>query len=312
MTGNTPLGPGPEFDLVREIVARYGASGTGIGDDASVIQVPAGEQLVVSTDVAVEDVHFRASWLTPDEIGYRSTMAALSDLAAMAATPRGILVAITLPESWRPHAMALADGIARAARASGTSVVGGDLSGGSSLSIAVTVLGSTIRPLHRSGAKPGDAVWVTGRLGGAGLALNMFLAGGQPLGETRARFAAPVARIREAHWLAEHGATACIDISDGLVADVGHIAAASGVRMSIDLDRLVLAPGATAEGAASSGEEYEVVVTGPANIGAELFAKEFSLPLTSVGQVEVGVAGVDVRRAGEIVAAPAGFNHVSR
>ena len=82
LTGNIPLGPGPEFDLVRELVARYGASGVGIGDDASTLRVPDGEELLVSTDVAVEDVHFRQSWLTPDEIGYRSTIAALSDLAA--------------------------------------------------------------------------------------------------------------------------------------------------------------------------------------------------------------------------------------
>ena len=124
MSDNMALGPGPEFDLVREIVSRYGASGAGIGDYASVLQVPAGEQLVVSTDVAVEDVHFRANWLTPDEIGYRSTMAALSDLAAMAATPRGILVALTLPKHWRATAPALADGIARAARACNANIVG--------------------------------------------------------------------------------------------------------------------------------------------------------------------------------------------
>lgn len=312
MTDNTALGPGPEFDLVREIVSRYGAAGAGIGDDASVLQIPAGEQLVVSTDVAVEDVHFRANWLTPDEIGYRSTMAALSDLAAMAATPRGILIALTLPPQWRANAPAIADGIARAARACNANVVGGDLSDGHSLSIAVTVLGSTARPLRRSGAKPGDSVWVTGRLGGAGLALNLFLAGGQPLGETRSKLAAPQARIREAQWLASRGATACIDISDGFVADVAHLAAASGVRITIDINRIVCAPGATPEGAASSGEEYELIVTAAAAFDADLFAREFGQPLTNIGTVAAGPAGVDLTNAGQPATAPAGFNHFAK
>lgn len=95
MTANIPLGPGPEFDLLRAIVARYGQMSAGIGDDAATLRVPDGEQLVVSTDVAVEDVHFRATWLTPNEIGFRSATAALSDLAAMGAKPLGMVIALT-------------------------------------------------------------------------------------------------------------------------------------------------------------------------------------------------------------------------
>ena len=174
------------------------------------------------------------------------------------------------------------------------------------------MVGSTARPLRRSGAKPGDSVWVTGRLGGAGLALNLFLAGGQPLGETRAKLAAPRARIREAQWLASHGATACIDISDGLVADVAHIAAASGVRIAIDINRIVCAPGATPEGAASSGEEYELIVTASSAFDADLFAREFGQPLTNIGVVAAGPAGVDVSNAGQPVSNAAGFNHFTR
>ena len=309
---HTPLGPGLEFDLVRELVARYGASASGIGDDASPVQVPAGEQLFVSTDVAVEDVHFRASWFTADEIGYRSTMAALSDLAAMAATPRGVVIALTLPSSWRAKATAIADGVARAARACNAPIIGGDLSDGPALSLAITVLGSTRRALHRAGAKLGDSVWVTGRLGGPATALASFLAGGQPLGETRARFAAPHARIREAAWLAGHGATACIDISDGLAADLGHIAAASGVRIALDLDRILCMPGVSGTDAAAGGEEYEIVVSGPATLDVAAFEREFALPLTPVGLVIAGAAGVEAHRAGSTVVAPAGFNHFAR
>ena len=312
MTGNIPLGPGPEFDLVRELVARYGASGVGIGDDASTVRVPDGEELLVSTDVAVEDVHFRQSWLTPDEIGYRSTMAALSDLAAMGATPRGMVIALTLPARWRANAPAIADGIARAARACHVQVIGGDLSNGAALSIAVTVIGSAKRPLRRSGAQPGDSVWVTGILGGPALALRVFLAGGQPLGEMRARFAAPQARIREAQWLVAHGATAGIDISDGLAADLGHIAAASGVRISFELDRLNCLPGATVEDAAGSAEEYELVVTAPAGLDAAAFEHEFEIPLTNVGRVAAGEPRVLTTSAGMAVSTPVGFNHFAR
>ncbi len=309
---HTPLGPGPEFDLVRELVARYGASAIGIGDDASPVQVPAGEQLFVSTDVAVEDVHFRASWLTADEIGYRSTMAALSDLAAMAVMPRGIVIALTLPSSWRAKATAIADGIARAARACNAPIIGGDLSDGPALSLAITVLGSSRTPLRRSGARVGDAVWVTGRLGGPATALASFLAGGQPLGETRARFAAPQARIRESVWLAAHSATACIDISDGLAADLGHVAAASGVRIALDLDRILCLPGVSGADAAGSAEEYEIVVTGAAALDVAAFEAEFNIPLTQVGSVIAGAAGVEAHSAGAAVAVPPGFNHFAR
>ena len=312
LTGNIPLGPGPEFDLVRELVARYGASGVGIGDDASTLRVPDGEELLVSTDVAVEDVHFRQGWLTPDEIGYRSTIAALSDLAAMAAAPRGMVIALTLPTRWRANAPAIADGIARAARACDVQVIGGDLSNGAALSIAVTVIGSAKRPLRRSGAQPGDCLWVTGILGGPALALRVFLAGGQPLGELRARFAAPSARIREAQWLAAHGATAAIDISDGLAADLGHIAAASGVRITLDLDRVRCVPGATVDDAAGGAEEYELVVTAPANLDAAAFEREFEIPLTNVGRVEAGEPRVVAISGGQAVTAPPGFNHFAR
>jgi thiamine-monophosphate kinase len=312
VTDHTPLGPGPEFDLVRAILARYGAAGAGIGDDAATVTVPPGEELLVSTDVAVEDVHFRAGWLLPDEVGFRSVMAALSDLAAMAATPRGIVVALTLPEHWRANVDELADGIARAARECGVPIVGGDLSHGDALSIAVTVIGSAARPLRRSGACVGDALWVTGTLGGPALALHALLSGRKPAPEHRARFAAPRARIAEARWLAAHGATSGMDISDGLAADAGHLAAASVVRIVLDIDRVPRVAGATAVEAAASGEEYELLVTAPAGLDAAAFAREFGVPLTNIGRVEAAgsrPAGVDALNAGAAVPLPTGFSH---
>lgn len=316
MSEHTSLGAGAEFDLVRALVARFGPAAAGIGDDAGVVTAPAGEVLLVSTDLAVEDEHFRRGWITPEEIGYRSTTAALSDLAAMAAVPRGIVVALTLPERWRSDACALADGIARAARQYAAPIVGGDLSDGAALAIAVTVLGSTTRPLTRSGARAGDVVWVTGKLGGAGQALAAFERGEAPLPEARERFAAPRARVLEARWLATHGATAAIDISDGLVGDLGHMAAASAVCVRVELDQLPVHAGVTPEAAAASGEEYELAITGPATLDGAAFAREFGLSLTRVGSVEsAGADGprVIVTRDGvPTTVVAAGFSHFSR
>ncbi|MEA3246465.1 MAG: thiamine-phosphate kinase [Gemmatimonadota bacterium] len=314
----TRLGTGAEFDLIRSLLARYGAAAVGVGDDAGAVHAPPGEILLASTDVAVDDVHFRAAWLPPDAIGYRATMAALSDLAAMAAVPRGILVALTLPRRWRGSAGAIADGIARAAREASAPIVGGDVSGGSALAIAVTVLGSTARPLTRSGARPGDAIWVTGRFGGPALALDALAGGARPSPADERRFAAPVARIPEGRWLAAHGACAGVDVSDGLAADLAHVAAASGVRITLDLDLVPAVDGATPEVAAASGEEYELAVAGPADLDAAAFAREFGVPLTRVGTVDAvppspGEAGSEVRviRHGVTVPAPPGFDHLA-
>jgi len=153
MPTTTPLGPGGEFDLIRELLARWGSRARGIGDDAAVIAVPAGERLVVSTDSSIEAVHFRRGWLTPREIGYRATAAALSDLAAMAATPLGILVALALPAAWRAEVGEIADGIGDAVDLCGVPIVGGDLTAATDLAITVTVMGTAIAPLARRCAR---------------------------------------------------------------------------------------------------------------------------------------------------------------
>ena len=116
MNRHLSMGPGAEFDAVRALLAQWGAAAEGVGDDGAVLDVPAGSRLVVSTDTTVEDVHFRRHWMTPEEIGWRATQAALSDLAAMGATPLGVLLALTVPTNWRDELTALADGIAAATR----------------------------------------------------------------------------------------------------------------------------------------------------------------------------------------------------
>jgi thiamine-monophosphate kinase len=311
MSDETPLGPGPEFDLVRAMVSRWADRARGIGDDAAVLTAPAGEQLVLSTDTSLDEVHFRREWLSAEEIGWRAATAALSDLAAMAAKPLGILVAIVLPRQYIDDLGALAEGIAAAASACGAPIVGGDLTSGERLTITVSVAGSTATPLRRSGARPGDTLWLTGQLGGPALAVAAWREGRQPTPEARSRFVRPLPRIREAQWLASAGATAGIDISDGLGGDAAHLAAASGVRITIDADAIPLAPGADVSTAQRSGEEYELLVTTRTPFDAGAFQRDFSLSLTRIGTVEKGDAGVDLLIGGERVASPGGYDHFS-
>ncbi|HRN54682.1 MAG TPA: AIR synthase related protein, partial [Gemmatimonadaceae bacterium] len=110
MSAHVAMGPGREFDAVRALLEQWGPAARGVGDDGAVLDVPPGEKLVVSTDTTVEEVHFRRAWLAPEEIGWRATQAALSDLAAMGARPLGVLLALTVPRDWRGELPALAEG----------------------------------------------------------------------------------------------------------------------------------------------------------------------------------------------------------
>lgn len=309
------LGPGREFDVIRELVRRWGSAARGIGDDAAVLDVPAEHRLVASTDASVEHVHFRRGWLTASEIGYRGATAALSDLAAMAAMPLGMLVAMNVPERWRNEVGELADGIGAASRVAGAPIVGGNLTAGNDLALTITVLGHASRPLGRDGARPGDALYVTGLLGGSRSALDALAAGRPPSPEYRERLVAPRARIREAVWLATHGATAAIDVSDGLAADVGHLAAASRVSACIELYAIPTMSGVSPMLAASSGEEYELVVASSRPLPEHEFAREFGLPLTRIGVVQSGASSehrVRVRAQGTFVDLAPGHDHFSR
>ena len=309
------LGPGGEFDVVRALLARWGDVTRGIGDDAAVLDVPAGERLVVSTDASVEDRHFRRAWLTPEEIGWRATMAALSDLAAMGARPIGVLLALAVPDAWRASLDGLADGIGDAVRAAGATIVGGDLTGGRELSITATVLGAAAAPVGRDGARPGDAIYVTGRLGGPLLALRAFERG-EPVPH-RDRFARPVARIDEGRWLAARGAHAMIDVSDGLAADLAHVAAASGVRIVLDPVLLPRVDGASERDALASGEEYELALAAPPGFDRAARAVGLGVPVTRIGVVEAVSSGTPrVELAGEgegrsRVDLPGGHDHFS-
>lgn len=306
------MGEGGEFDLIRELLARWGARASGIGDDAALIDLPPGHRLVASVDSAVDEVHFRRGWLAPREIGYRATAAALSDLAAMAAHPVAMLIAFAIPADWLDVIGDVAEGIGEMAEGAGATIAGGNLTRSSVFSITTTVLGSVERPLQRVGARLGDRVYVTGRLGGPAAALRALSRGLVPDEHHRIRFARPLPRLREARWLADRGATAAVDISDGLHADVGHLAAASGVRLAIALERLPVMPGVAPAEAAASGEEFELVVTAAGELDTAAFEREFGIPLTAIGDAVAGRAGVDATLGGERVARIAGHDHFSR
>src|SRR4051812_39417415 len=127
MPDHSRLAGGAEFDTIRALLARWGAAARGIGDDAAILDVPRGDSLVASVDATVEGRHFRDAWLTPREIGYRAAIAAMSDLAAMAAHPLGMLLALALPARWRSNVDALADGLGDAAREHAVPIVGGNI-----------------------------------------------------------------------------------------------------------------------------------------------------------------------------------------
>jgi len=306
-----PLGLGPEFDRIREIWRKLGDKGKGGGDDCAIVELGA-EKLAVSTDMAVEGTHFRTSWLSPSEIGWRAGAAALSDLAAVAALPLGVLASLGVPEGYPEDSVVeLMDGLGSVAQSVGATVLGGDLVRSDRIVVDVVALGQVNHPILRSGASVGDTLWVTGRLGGPVLALNELEAGNEPAPAALLRFTRPEPRISEAQWLGGRGAKALIDLSDGLAADAGHVAAASGVACVIEAARVPLIEDADVNAAMLGGEEYELLAVLPADVPSSTsgdFAREFGLPLTGIGHVEEG-AGVRVTNAGVLLKLNGGYRH---
>ena len=306
------LADGPEFDKIRRIWRALGARGAGGGDDCAIVEFGA-ERLAISTDMALEGVHFQQGWLSPREIGWRAAAAGLSDLAAVAAEPRGVLVSLGVSAEWPDEFVGeLMEGVAAVADSVGALVWGGDLVRSQRIVLDVVVFGSVSAPVGRGGAGPGDALWVTGRLGGPLAALEAWRAGREPDQSARERFALPRPRVSEGLWLRDRGARAMIDISDGLAADAGQLAAASGVRCVIVSDRVPRHAAAEAvETALLGGEEFELLVALPENGDPQLgqrFEGEFGLPLTPIGHIEAGT-GVRVLSDGVPVELPQGFSH---
>jgi len=269
-----------ERSLIESIAAVLPAGGTrivrGVGDDAAVVRA-GGALCVTSVDTMVEGVHFRLDdgWATAAEVGHRALAGALSDLAAMGAEPGEAYLALGLPAGFgQEQALELVGGALALASATATTIAGGDVVSAPAVTVSFTVVGwaeNERELVGRDGARVGDLVGVTGRLGGAGTALAILEGrASQCIGQTAAleRMRRPVPRLREGRALALVGAHAMIDLSDGLAGDAVQIARASGVRLRIDLEALPLQEGVAEVGAALSvppwrlaaaaGEDYEL------------------------------------------------------
>jgi thiamine-monophosphate kinase len=297
-----------EFELIDAIVAELGPAArgpqvrVGPGDDAAVIEIAPGMEIVSTIDALVGDVHFPAG-AAPELVGYRSIMVSASDLAAMGAENGFVLVALNLPDDDPDWVRALARGMRRAVERLGIRLVGGNIARGP-LAIAVSAHGFAPRgtALLRSGARPGDRIWVTGELGGPAAALAR---GGlaacrseADLDVLSARYFMPCARVAEGIALRGRAHSA-IDISDGLLQDLGHILDASGVGAELDASRIPVLAGAILAQALSGGDEYELCFTMPGEPPA------LEVPVHCIGTI---VAEPGLRLDGRPVAA-AGYQH---
>ena len=301
-----------EFSLIaairRRMEGKYPAEVThGIGDDCAVLRPQGDVEWVITTDSQVEDVHFRRTWLTPYQIGWRAMAVNLSDIAAMAAQPFAALAALALPATTDAAFFEqLLNGMCDLGLQFNCPLIGGNLAQDPArLTLTLTVLGSMPRgaAVLRGGARPGDDIWVSGRLGGSAAGLRTFLqrlplpeAIGEPL---RRRYAQPLPRVIEAAFLRARGRlTAMIDLSDGLAGDLGHICAESRVGAQIIADALPLEAGVREVAATSGddvleyalrgGEDFELCCTAMPGTLSPLvddFHAQFGIELTRIGSI---------------------------
>ncbi len=315
------LGEVALLEEIRRLIPPTPGVLVGVGDDAAVV-ARSRHPLLLTTDALVEGVHFRRGWLSPRELGRRAFHVAASDVAAMGGVVRAVLLAIAAPKSLPVDELRGAvRGVRDAARRAGAALVGGNLASGRELALTVSVLGDApARPLVRSGARVGDGLYVTGRLGGAALGLRL-LAGARSLsggGSARRRWRRPVARLRAGRMLAgARIATAMMDVSDGLLVDAGRLARASGRGLVIESDRLplaadvgALAPDDARRLALTGGEDYELLFTVPDRAVARLLGLDLGCPVTRIGRVVRGNRVSVIDAAGRpIVIARRGHEH---
>jgi thiamine-monophosphate kinase len=313
---NTLAGIG-EFGLITRLTEGRSPSPAtllGPGDDAAVVAAPDG-RVVASTDVLVAGVHFRLDWSTPEQIGRKAAAANLADIAAMGAVPTALLVGLACPPDTPVETLTgLTDGLWAEARSTGAGVVGGDVASSATLVLSVTALGSLEgrEPVTRAGARPGDTVALAGRIGWAAAGWAVLARGFRSPVALVAAHRVPEPPYAAGPQAAAAGATAMIDVSDGLLADLGHVARASGVRIEVRSAAFEVAARLVDVGAAlgvdpmhwllTGGEDHALAATFP---GAPPHGWT-AIGLVSEGEPEVLVNG----RAYE--GGPNGWDHFNK
>nr|WP_295077322.1 thiamine-phosphate kinase [uncultured Roseateles sp.] len=291
-----------EFDLIKQFFVRGAAANSavalGIGDDCAVLNSAAGAQWLVSSDMLVEGRHF-LSTVAPERLGHKALAVNLSDLAACGATPRAFTLALALPRADAAWLAGFSKGLFALADAHGIALVGGDTTQGP-LNICITVMGEAPagQALLRSGARVGDDIYVSGTLGDARLALEVFRGtlslGGSDFETVRQAMECPQPRVALGQAL-RGLASSAIDVSDGLIGDLGHILHASGVGASLEADALprsaILAAQTLAvqrECGLAGGDDYELVFTAAPTAQAAVLqaAQASATPVTRIGRIE--------------------------
>lgn len=309
-----------EFELIRQIQQQATVSGSGvvlgIGDDAAVLEVPFGKHLVAATDTLNAGTHFPVE-TDPFDIGYKCLAVNLSDLASMGAVPHWALLSLSLPEADQQWVQSFTRGLMSLAQAHGVSLVGGDTTSGP-MSISLTALGSVSPGLQmqRNGAKPGDLVVVSGTVGGAAYALGQLQKG--QMVEEQHLLDRPEPRVELGQFLAGH-ANACIDISDGLLADLGHILDASTCAAKLEVDKLPYSEALSKVDAGtrhryqlSGGDDYELLFTIPVASRDKIaqWCRQLNISLSVIGEVLEGSGIQCIQSNGEPYSIEyAGFEH---
>jgi thiamine-monophosphate kinase len=295
------------IEAIQQAIAdRSGRLVRWSGDDAAVVR--ARPLAVTSIDTVVDGVHFSLATHTPADVGWKALATALSDIAGMGAEPGEAYVSLVLPGDFE-GGLELVAGMEELAGRHGATIAGGDVVSGPVLIVAVAVTGWAEREdglVGRDGARPGDLVGVTGELGGSEAGRRLLERGEREPSELVRRHLRPEPRLAEGKALAEAGARAMIDLSDGLATDAGHVAAASGVRVNVELARVPRAPGVSPEEAVTGGDDYELLFAIPPERRA---AAEAAAQVTWLGDVGPGTGLALIGADGRLVEGLSGYEH---
>ncbi len=312
---------GSEFDLIARIRARAGTRGDvvlGIGDDAALLAIPPGTELVVTADTLNAGVHFFPD-VAPADLGWKALAVNLSDLAAMGARPAWCTLSLSLPQADPAWIEGFLDGFCDLAARHGIALVGGDTTRGP-LSVSITAMGQVEagHALRRDGARVGDEIWVTGTPGDAAAALQALLSGAAVDRALRARLDRPTPRVEAGRGLLGV-ASACVDISDGLLADLGHLCRRSGVGAQVQLEQLPVSralagfrPQLRWAWQAGGGDDYELCFTAAPQRADEVQAAlDFAgVPGARIGRIVAGQGVQALDAAGAPWQAPrVGYDH---